>query len=117
MPDRNIAHAEPETDDGGVAVATKEAPVKKPADRKREPKQLPPYRVLLHNDDVNSFEHVILSVVKLTRLSTQEALLRTLEAHETGIALLLVTHRERAELYQDQFTSVSLTVTIEPAEE
>ena len=38
------------------------------------------------------------------------------EAHETGIALLLVTHKERAELYQEQFQSKGLTVTIEPAE-
>jgi ATP-dependent Clp protease adapter protein ClpS len=70
--------------------------------------------VLLHNDDVNTFEHVIVSIVKLTALSSQEAILRTLEAHEAGVALLLVTHRERAELYQEQFASLSLSVTIEP---
>jgi hypothetical protein len=29
---------------------------------------------------------------------------------------VLVTHKERAELYVDQFKSKSLTVTIEPAE-
>jgi ATP-dependent Clp protease adapter protein ClpS len=40
----------------------------------------------------------------------------TREAHNTGVALLLVTHKERAELYVDQFKSKSLTVTIEPAE-
>ena len=28
----------------------------------------------------------------------------------------VVTHKERAELYKDQFSSKSLTVTIEPAE-
>ena len=33
-----------------------------------------------------------------------------------GVALLLVTHKERAELYADQFQSKGLTVTIEPAE-
>ena len=43
--------------------------------------------------------------------------LRTKEAHETGVALLLVTHKERAELYQDQFESKGLTtVTIQPDE-
>ena len=31
-------------------------------------------------------------------------------------SLLLTTHKERAELYQEQFTSKGLTVTIEPAE-
>lgn len=76
--------------------------------------ELPPFRVILHNDDVNTFEHVIASIVKLTPLSAEEAIQRTLEAHETGCSLLLVTHRERAELYVEQFASVGLTVTCEP---
>ena len=85
-----------------------------PVPTKRKPKQLPPYRVLLHNDDVNDFGHVIKSIVRLTTLNQEDAITRTLEAHERGLALLLVTHRERAELYVDQFASLSLTVTIEP---
>ena len=40
---------------------------------------------------------------------------RTVEAHEAGVAMLLVTHRERAELIQDQFQTRGVTVTIEPA--
>ena len=32
----------------------------------------------------------------------------------SGCAVLLVCHKERAELYQEQFHSCSLTVTIEP---
>ena len=116
MPDNQTAHARPESDDACVGIATQEAPTRQPADQQRKPKQLPPYRVLLHNDDVNTFEHVILSIAKLTTLTTQEAVLKALEAHETGVALLLVTHQERAELYRDQFTSLHLTVTIEPSE-
>lgn len=96
----------------GAAVAT--APVKTPTPTRRKPKQLPPYKVLLHNDDVSTFEHVIESITKLTSLTVKEAVLRTLEAHERGLTLLLVTHRERAELYADQFASRLLTVTIEP---
>jgi ATP-dependent Clp protease adaptor protein ClpS len=34
----------------------------------------------------------------------------------SGVALVLVTHKERAELYVEQFASKRLTVTIEPAE-
>ena len=97
---------------GGTAVAT--VPVKKPAVPKRRPKQLPPFKVLLHNDAVNTFESVIAAILKLTTLQPQEAVLRTLEAHETGVALLLVTHKERAELYHEQFTTFKITVTIEP---
>ena len=100
-------------DDGGPsAAATVE---KKPAPPVRKPGKLPPFKVLLHNDDENTFEHVIRSIVRLTRLKTEEAVLRVLEAHESGVALLLTTHRERAELYIEQFASLSLTVTAEPA--
>ncbi len=102
----------PEADESGAATAV--APAKKPATVKPKTRQLPPFKVLLHNDDVNSFDHVILSIMRLTVLEMEEAVQRALEAHETGLALLLITHKERAELYQEQFTSVKLTVTIEP---
>ncbi len=111
MPRSGEAQAVPavETD-----VQTVSAPAKKPA--RPTPRTLPRYRVILHNDDVNSFEHVILTIVTLTPLNEQDAIKRTLEAHEAGCALLLVTHKERAELYVDQFRSAALTVTIEPDE-
>lgn len=80
----------------------------------QQTQQLPPYRVVLHNDDVNTFDHVILAILRLTPLEGEEAVARTLEAHETGASVLLVTHQERAELYCEQFASVSLTVTCEP---
>jgi ATP-dependent Clp protease adaptor protein ClpS len=114
MPDSGIQVDEVTETGSGTAVTA--APVKKPAVPKRRPKQLPPYKVLLHNDEVNTFEKVIAAILKLTTLEPQEALLRTLEAHETGVALLLVTHKERAELYHDQFTTFKITVTIEPDE-
>ena len=78
------------------------------------PRRLPAFKVLLHNDDVNSDVHVIRSLVELTPLDTEGAVLVTKEAQETGLALVLVTHRERAELYQEQLASKSLTVTLEP---
>ncbi len=79
-------------------------------------RRLPPFKVILHNDDVNTFEHVIATILKLTPLTPPQAIARTVEAHETGQALLLVTSRERAELYVEQFASCSLTVTCEPDE-
>jgi ATP-dependent Clp protease adapter protein ClpS len=105
---------------GGTATAkpkrkNKGAP--KPAPTKKPPGFLPPWKVLLHNDDKNAIDFVIGTIVELTPLNEQEAKVRTTEADKTGVALLLVTHKERAELYQDQFQSKGLTVTIEPAEE
>jgi ATP-dependent Clp protease adapter protein ClpS len=95
-----------------VATATKPKLVPK----KKPPQPLPPWKVLLHNDDKNDFEYVITTIISLTPLKTEDAVLRTVEAHETGVALLLTTHKERAELYKDQFASKGLTVTIEAAE-
>ncbi len=91
-------------------TATKVKPKRTP------PQPLPPWKVLLHNDDKNDMGHVITSIVELTPLNEQDAANRMKEAHQTGVALLLVTHKERAELYLEQFQSKSLVVTIEPAE-
>lgn len=89
---------------------------KQTAPKKNPPKLLPPWKVLLHNDDVNAYDYVISTITMLTPLNKDEARQRTLEADKTGVSLLLTTHKERAELYQEQFQSKRLTVTIEPAE-
>ncbi len=97
----------PETKGG---TATKAKPKPKP------PQPLPPWKVLLHNDDKNTYDYVVSTITQLTSLNEQDAVARMTEAHKTGLALLLTTHKERAELYQEQFTSKGLVVTIEPAE-
>ncbi len=101
-------------DTNGTYPAVAVAPAKRPTPTRREPRQLPPYKVLLHNDDVNTFEHVIGSILKVIAVDPKIAVLKALEAHETGLSLLLVTHKERAELYAEQFNTFQLTVTIEP---
>jgi len=77
--------------------------------------QLPPWQVLLHNDNHNTVGHVVRSVQKLIHLPAREALMRTMEADTRGIALLMETHREHAELLVEQFATFKLTVTAEPA--
>jgi ATP-dependent Clp protease adaptor protein ClpS len=109
--------------DEGGGTAVQEPPPKPKAKGKKKPKprrgppgQLPPWKVLLHNDDDNDMEFVVETIVMLTPLKAHDAIMRMKEAHESGVALLLVTHKERAELYEDQFNSRGLTVSIEPAE-
>jgi ATP-dependent Clp protease adapter protein ClpS len=97
---------------GGTATKSKQ----KPAPAKRPPQPLPPWKVLLHNDDKNDIEYVVTTIISLTPLKAEDAVQRTVEAHKTGVALLLTTHKERAELYKDQFESKGLTVSIEAAE-
>ncbi|MGA3065741.1 MAG: ATP-dependent Clp protease adaptor ClpS [Tepidisphaeraceae bacterium] len=99
--------------DAGTAVA-KPKKSRKTTPKKPPPKHLPLWKVLLHNDDKNDMVFVIQTIVALTPLNEQDAKQRMLEAHETGVALLLTTHKERAELYKDQFESKGLTCTIEP---
>jgi len=112
QPDQPPRADEDQPAKGGAAVATRT----KPAEPHRKVEQMPPWRVLLHNDDVNDQLYVIESITKLTPLGLKEAATRMLEAHITGVSLLLVTHQERAELYRDQFHSKGLIVTIEPTE-
>jgi len=103
-----------DTEKGATAVKPKKP--RKTAPKRKPPQPLPPWKVLLHNDDTNEFHYVIDTIVALTPLNAQDAELRTKEADQTGVALLLTTHKERAELYKEQFQSKGLTVTIEPAE-
>ena len=77
---------------------------------------LPPYRVILHNDDVNDMGHVVrallASVPELTRERAAEVML---EAHHHGRAEVIRCPLERAELYRDRLQSFGLTATIERA--
>ncbi len=92
--------------DSAIAVA--------PAKTRPAARLLPPYKVLLHNDDNNDMLFVVEKIFELTPLTVDEAVERMLEAHQAGVALLLVTHRERAELYCEQFSTYRLAVTTEP---
>ena len=76
---------------------------------------LPPWNVLLHNDEVNEMGFVIESLCRFARLSVPAATRCTMEAHKKGLSLVLSTHREHAELVAEQLASLRLTVTIEPA--
>lgn len=81
----------------------------------------PQWKVILHNDDVTTFEFVIELLVTLFKKSPQEALELTYEVHERGSALAAVTSFERAELYVEQVFSLArgrgfpLVATLEKA--
>ena len=106
----------PQCEENGNTTAVAEPPANtKTQPSKPKSDKLPPYRVLLHNDDVNDMLYVVRTVIEITPLDKERALEVTFEAHLSGVALVLVTHKERAELYQDQFQSKGLTATIEAA--
>ncbi len=77
--------------------------------------RLLPFRVVLHNDDFNEADFVVVTLIELIGLEEVAAIERMLEAHVEGAAVLVETHRERAELYVEQFASKGLTATCERA--
>lgn len=77
-------------------------------------RHLPRYQLLLHADQTEDLLFVVRTIMELTRSCLAEAAHKTWEAHRSGQALLLVTYRERAELYVDQFSARGLTVALEP---
>jgi ATP-dependent Clp protease adaptor protein ClpS len=77
---------------------------------------LPPYKVLLHNDDHNAMDYVVLALLKsVPDLTIERATEIMLEAHHTGVGLVTVCPLEPAELYRDRIQSFGLGATIERA--
>ena len=98
------------------------SPTIAPETRTEEKTALAPrWKVILHNDDVTTFEFVIGLLVSVFRKEAEEALRLTQEVHDTGSALITVTSQERAELYVEQVRSLArprgfpLVASIEPA--
>ncbi len=78
-------------------------------------KLLPPYKVIVHNDDYNEMNYVIFALVNsVTLLTLQEAEDIMLTAHLSGRAVVTVCPKEVAEYYQERLLSYHLTATIEP---
>ncbi|MCE7927646.1 MAG: ATP-dependent Clp protease adaptor ClpS [Dehalococcoidia bacterium] len=77
---------------------------------------LPPYRVVLHNDDHNTMDHVVRSLVRcVPSLTVERAAEIMFEAHHNGQATVIVCPKEAAEHYRERLESCGLTATIEPA--
>lgn len=94
---------------GGAAVMER-AP-------ERVRKVSPRYKVLLHNDPVNSMEYVVTTLRQVVpSLSEQDAIAVMLEAHNTGVGLVIVCDLEPAEFYCETLKAKGLTSTLEPEE-
>jgi ATP-dependent Clp protease adaptor protein ClpS len=82
---------------------------------KTQRRQLPPYKVVLLHSAIIDLMFIVRTVMELTRLCRAEATHKMWEAHHCGRSVLLVTYKERAELYQEQFAGRGLSVSVEPA--
>ncbi len=76
---------------------------------------LPPYKVILFNDDYNDMDYVVAVLLRLINHLTQpEATEIMLTAHLMGSAVVIVCPKESAEYYQERLLGYGLTATIEP---
>jgi ATP-dependent Clp protease adaptor protein ClpS len=82
----------------------------------QKPAILPPWSVILHNDDHNEMVYVVQSLMKsVPNLGATRATRIMLEAHNRGKAVVVTCPLELAELYRDRLESFGLTATIERA--
>jgi ATP-dependent Clp protease adaptor protein ClpS len=108
-----------------AATATKTKPRKSPKD---QVEQLPPYNVVLLNDDDHSYEYVIEMLQSVCGHPPEKGFQIAQHVDEHGRAIVLTTHKEKAELKRDQIHSYgtdprvatcrgSMTAIIQPAEQ
>lgn len=95
--------------------ATSAAPARE-ADLRTIEETLPPYWVVLHNDDHNAMDHVVHALlVSVPELDAERAAEVMLTAHLRGEASVIACPLERAELYRDRLISHGLKATIRKA--
>jgi ATP-dependent Clp protease adaptor protein ClpS len=80
----------------------------------RQTIHVPLYKVLLHNDDHNTMEHVVRVLLRVFKYQKERCEQIMLETHSHGVALCTVEPLEQAEHHRDQLQSFSLISTIEP---
>lgn len=66
---------------------------------------LPPYNVVLANDDFHSFDFVVAVLRKVFGFQEERAHQLTLEAHKTGRSILWTGSKEVAELKVEQMST------------
>ena len=104
-------------------MSTKEAPLLEPLTEtvaSEETQLCPPWKVILHNDEITTQEFVVWLLVGLFGKTFPDAVDLMLEVHEQGAAVVCVCAQERAELYVEQVHSLAraqkypLTASCEP---
>ncbi len=110
-----------------MASATPLPDVLPDTDTETQTRRQPPYAVILHNDDLNTMEFVVLVLRKVFGYTLTKCVELMVEAHEKGRAAVWVGSLEVAELKADQIRSCGpdpqqkargahpLGVSVEPA--
>lgn len=76
----------------------------------------PPYRVMLHNDNMNKREYVVQVLMKvIPGMTVDNAVNIMQEAHVNGLAVVIVCGQADAEEHCQQLRGNGLYSSIEPA--
>ena len=71
------------------------------------------WQVILHNDDRNSMDHVVRTLMRVFGHGEDLAAKIMLEAHDSGRAIAEVEAESPARLHRDQLQSYGLVATLE----
>jgi ATP-dependent Clp protease adaptor protein ClpS len=113
---------------GAMSDEPSTPPIALPRPKTREEtrtRRLPPYNVILENDDYHSMEFVVEVLQKVLGQNLQRATLMMMEAHTSGRAIVWTGPKEVAELKAEQIHTMTevrkgrdlgpLSCVIEPA--
>ncbi len=109
-----------------MSTATPVPEVLPDQDTETKTRRQPPYAVILHNDDTNTMDFVVMVLRKVFGYTVEKCVKLMLEAHEKGRAVVWIGALEVAELKADQIRSCGpdpfvkkdphpLGVSVEPA--
>lgn len=89
-----------------VAEAPAKAIAARPKPAGRKPKPLPPYAVVVLNDDAHTFEYVIETFMKVFGYERTKAFQLAREIHQSGRGIVWSGAKEVAELKRDQIRGI-----------
>ncbi|KAL1499734.1 hypothetical protein AB1Y20_012421 [Prymnesium parvum] len=97
-------------------AATIARPKPKPkSKRKEDVDKEPMWRVLLHNDDVHTWDYVIFAIVSVVKTITRKKAHRiTTQVHTMGTATVTVSWKQQAKQYCLKLQQFGLTSSIAP---
>lgn len=76
----------------------------------------PMYRLLLHNDDHNNMDFVVRCLLEvIPHMTESRAMEIMLEAHQSGVALVITCDQNHAEFYCHLLRRRGLIASVEPA--
>jgi ATP-dependent Clp protease adaptor protein ClpS len=93
------------------SIAAAEAPIAEPVQQespratRSKPKRLPPYAVVVLNDDEHTFDYVVATFRKVFGYDQTKSIRLAVEIHVSGRAIVWTGPKEVAELKRDQIHS------------